>query len=224
MSKPGLGKRWDELYKETECVWGLEPDCELKAFLKVIPKGKALDLGVGEGRNAFYLARNGFEVEGIDVSQEAVKRCNALAAEQGLTVQAKVVDLKEFHIAEGSYTCVICSYVLPFFKRSEAEAIIKQIKAGLADGGVAFVAAFTTEDPMYQRCLEVGLKEVEKNTFFSPKRQSHLLFFAKGELGELFSDLEIISYVEGYSLDLSHDEPHYHGWASVLVRNGLRSI
>ncbi len=220
MSTPEPGKRWDELYKETECVWGLEPDWELKAFLKTIPKGKALDLGIGEGRNAFYLARNGFEVEGLDISQEAVKKCNDLAAKYGLPVQAHVADLREFHIAEGAYNCIVCSYVLPFFKRSEAEAIIKEIKAGLAKGGVAFIAAFTTEDPMYKRCLDVGLEEVEKNTFFSPKRQSHLIFFAKGELKGLFSDLEILSYVEGYSLDLAHDEPHYHGWASVLARKG----
>lgn len=218
MSTLEQGKRWDELYKEAECVWGLEPDFELKGFLKVIPKGKALDLGIGEGRNAFYLARNGFEVEGLDISEEAVKRCNALAAEHGLPVQARVADLRSFSITGGTYACIICAYVLPFFKRSEAEAIIKQIKSGLAKDGVAFVAGFTTEDPMYQRCLDVGLEEVERKTFFSPRRQSHLMFFAKGELKELFSDLEILSYIEGYSLDLSHGEPHYHGWTSILVR------
>jgi len=218
MSTLEPGKRWNELYKGTQCVWGLEPDWELKAFLKLIPRGKALDLGIGEGRNAFYLGRNGFEVEGLDISQEAVKRCNILATEQGLPARAQVADLKEFHISEGTYTCIVCSHVLPFFKRSEAEAIIKEIKAGLTKGGVAFVSAFTTEDPMYQRCLDMGLEEVEKNTFFSPKRQSHFLFFAKGELKELFGDLEILSYVAGYSLDLAHDEPHYHGWASVVAR------
>jgi len=63
----------------TECVWGFEPDWELKAYLRAISKGKALDLGLGEGRNALFLARSGFEVEGIDLSQEAVRRCNELA-------------------------------------------------------------------------------------------------------------------------------------------------
>jgi 2-polyprenyl-3-methyl-5-hydroxy-6-metoxy-1,4-benzoquinol methylase len=216
------GQQWDDLYTEAECLWGLAPDWELKTFVSAIPKGRALDLGIGEGRNALYLAHNGFEVEGIDISEEAVQRCSALAAKHGLPVRAQAANLKESGVTEGAYTCIVCSYVLPFLKRSEAEALIGQMKVGLAEGGVVFVAAFTTDDPMYQRCLEVGLEEVEKNTFFSSKRRSHLLFFGKGELKELFTDLEILSHVEGYSLDLAHGEPHHHGWASVLARRSRR--
>lgn len=212
------GQTWDQLYKEAEYVWGLEPDWELKIYLKLIPKGKALDLGIGEGRNAFFLAKNGFEVLGVDLSKVAVEKCNALAAKHGLPVRAEAADLMSFHIAEGAYSCIVCSYVLPFFKKSEAKAVIERIKAGLAKGGVAFVAAFTIEDPGYQRCKERGLPEVEENTFFSTRRQTHLTFFTKGELRQLFGDCEILCYMEGYSLDISHDEPHYHGWASVLAR------
>ena len=35
----------------------MEPDWELRAFLSLIPKGKALGLGIGDGRNAFFLAK-----------------------------------------------------------------------------------------------------------------------------------------------------------------------
>jgi SAM-dependent methyltransferase len=199
---------------------GLEPDWELRTYLKEIPKGKALDLGIGEGRNAFFLAKDGFEVEGIDLAQEAVRRCNELAQREGLKVRAEVADVREFPIPEGTYTCIVCAYVLPFLKRSEAEALIGRIKAGLAPGGVVYVAAFTTEDPGYRRCRERGLPEVEPNTFFSSKFNSHFFYLTRGELQELFRDLEILSYAEGYSLDLAHGEPHHHGWASVLAKKG----
>jgi SAM-dependent methyltransferase len=217
MSHKG-SKEWDEVYKQKEYAWGIEPDWELRTFLPIIPKGKALDLGIGDGRNAFFLARNGFAVEGIDFSQAAVKKCNDLAAKEGLPVQAVLADLRDFQIPKERYACIICSYVLPFLKRSEAETVINRIKTGLIRHGVSFVAVFTTEDPLYQRCKERGLPEVEENTFFSAKRQTHLCFFSKGELQKFFSDCEILSYVEGYSLELSHDEPHYHGWASVVAR------
>jgi len=218
MSERETSRQWDELYKGAECTWGLEPDWELKAYLRAIPKGKALDLGIGEGRNALFLARNGFEVEGIDLSQEAVRRCNEVAQEERLPVQARVADVRGFSIREETYTCIVCAYVLTFLKRSEAEALIERIKAGLVPGGVAYVAAFTIEDPMFQRCKERGLPEVEPNTFFSAKRQMHLFYLAKGELKGFFDNFEILSHVEGYSLDLTHDELHYHGWASVLAR------
>jgi len=222
MNRQGQSERWDELYRGEECVWGLEPDWELRTYLRAIPKGKALDLGIGEGRNALFLAKNGFEVEGTDISQEAVKRCNELAQREKLPVRAEVADVREFHIPEGTYTCIICAYVLPFLKRGEAEALIGRIKAGLAPGGVAYVAAFTTDDPRYQRCKERGLPEVESSTFFSPKFNSHFFYLARGELRGFFKDFELISHVEGYSLDLTHGEPHYHGWASVLARRAER--
>lgn len=104
---------WNQLCKRAGYIWGLEPDWELKVFLKLIPKGKALDLGVGEGRSAFSLAQSGFEVLGIDISKVAVEKCNALAAKLNLPVQAQVGDLR-FPIVEGAYTCVICSYALPW--------------------------------------------------------------------------------------------------------------
>ena len=222
MSEKETNRQWDEFYKGEEYAWGLEPDWELRVYLKVIPKGKALDLGIGEGRNALFLAKNGFEVEGIDLSREAVKRCNDLARREGLTVQAQVADVREFHIPEKTYTCIVCAYVLNFLKRSEAKVLIERIKAGLVPGGVAYVAAFSTEDPGYRRCKEQGLPEVEPNTFYSAKRGMHLFYLTRRELRELFSGFEPISAAEGYSLDLAHGEPHYHGWASVLARRAER--
>jgi len=213
---------WDSVYKGREFAWGREPDWELRAYLPLIPRGKALDLGIGDGRNAIFLAKDGFEVEGIDISEEAIRKCREFAEKENLRIEARVADVREFPIPEGAYACIICSYVLPFLKRSEAGALIRRIKAGLAPGGVAYVAAFTTEDPGYRRLKERGLPEVEPNTFFSPKFGSHFFYLEKGELQKFFSDFEILSYVEGYGLDLAHDEPHYHGWASVLAREDRR--
>ena len=56
-------------YAEEKCLWGLAPDPLLVENIEVIPVGKALDLGCGEGRNALYLAYKGFQVTGIDLSQ-----------------------------------------------------------------------------------------------------------------------------------------------------------
>jgi len=40
--------------------------------ISLLPRGKALDMAMGSGRNAIYLANNGFEVEGVDISKNAV--------------------------------------------------------------------------------------------------------------------------------------------------------
>ena len=51
----------DDIYKSSECYWGLNPNGNLVQFLPLIPKGKILDIGAGEGRNALFLAKHGFQ-------------------------------------------------------------------------------------------------------------------------------------------------------------------
>ena len=61
-------------YKEQDCLWGLEPNKYVVQIPKIIKSGKVLDIGVGEGRNALFLAKQGFEVLGIDILKEAVNK------------------------------------------------------------------------------------------------------------------------------------------------------
>lgn len=177
-----------------------------------------LDIGIGSGRNAFFLAQMGFRVLGVDASREAVDVCNRRARELGLPVRAIRSDVTEIEIEENTYACIVCSYVLLFLRRSDALRLIEKIKRGLMPQGVALVKSLTTKDPGYKLLRRKGLSEVEKNTFYSPKLRSHFFYLEPGELRELFAEFEIISYAEGYNLDITHDEPHYHGWASILAR------
>ena len=209
---------WDRLYGREGPAWGSLPDPELLEYASMIPRGRALDLGVGDGRNAFFLAGLGLEVLGIDISGEAVRKCNDMALRLELPVRAVVADVREFQIEPGAYACIVCSYVLPFLRRSEVLSLAERIERGLAPGGLVFVRAFTTRDPSYERFKARGLPEVEENTFYSPKFRSYFFFLKPGELKGLFPGLELVSYSEGYSLDVSHGEPHYHGWASLVAR------
>ena len=62
-------KHFDELYRETPDFFGSEPSRLLAQFHHLIPAdGFVLDIGVGQGRNALFLARKGVSVEGIDLS------------------------------------------------------------------------------------------------------------------------------------------------------------
>ena len=193
------------------------PDPELIEYVSLIPKGPILDIGIGNGRNAFFLAQKGFEVIGVDTSGESVSKCNERAQKLKLSVKAVHSNIMDFEIRENKYACIVCSYVLLFLKRSEALLLIKRIKRGLIPHGIAFIKTLTVEDPSFNKLRNRGLPEVEKNTFFSPKFQSYFFFLQSNELKELFTDFKIISYAEGYSLDITHDEPHYHGWASIVA-------
>lgn len=60
-------KRWDERFKGRRFAFGKEPNPFLKKHIRLLPKGKALDIATGEGRNAVFLAQHGFEVDAVDI-------------------------------------------------------------------------------------------------------------------------------------------------------------
>ncbi len=209
---------FDAQYAAEKCYWGTEPDEALEEHIGLIPVGRALDLGVGEGRNALWLAGRGFDVEGIDSSEAAVRKFLDLAEQAGLTVQGTAADLRQFPIPLETYKLILSTATLHFLRPTDLWVVIDKIKQGLAPGGVAYLTAFTTDDPGFGRHRENGTPEVEPNTFWLERFNTPLHYFEPGELKRLFHDFELLHYVEERTLDTSHDEPHYHSGATLIAR------
>jgi tellurite methyltransferase len=139
----------------------------------LLPKGKVLDIAMGGGRNSVYLAQNGFHVEGIDNSQEAINMANALAKEKGVSITIRLVDLEqEPFIKEQAYDCIIC---FNFLQRSLFPSIIN----GLRPDGVIVYETYIVDQAQFGR----------------PKSPDHLL--KHNELLELFRGFRVLRYHEG---------------------------
>jgi 2-polyprenyl-3-methyl-5-hydroxy-6-metoxy-1,4-benzoquinol methylase len=175
----------------------LEPEWRLVEYAPIIPKGRVLDLGSGEGRNALFFARMGYEVECIDISETAVTRSLERAKSANLQLKARVADLRGMTIPEGRYTLIIVAWVLQFFAEAEIEAIVDRVKQGLTKGGAVYVGVFSQENLRFD---------------------SRIHYFTRDEIFSLFSDMEVIYNAEGIMLDLSHGEPHHHGFVEHMSR------
>ncbi|MBU0732640.1 MAG: hypothetical protein KKG10_00635, partial [Proteobacteria bacterium] len=79
---------------------GLEPARLLVDNAHLLPKGKALDVAMGNGRNAVYLARMGYEVEGVDISDNTCEGSLLLTIDSG-TLFKNLIDKRIVH---GSYS------------------------------------------------------------------------------------------------------------------------
>jgi len=77
-------KRWDERFKGKKLAFGKEPNPFLKKYLRLVPRGKALDIAAGEGRNAVFLAMHGFDVDAVDISERGLQKARKLAKEAGV--------------------------------------------------------------------------------------------------------------------------------------------
>jgi tellurite methyltransferase len=151
----------------------LQPAEFLIEHVNLLPKGRVLDIAMGKGRNAVYLATNGFKVEGVDISEIAVKNACKLAKEQGVTIRAQVSDLeKDYLVSPDSYDVIIC---FNYLQRS----LITQIKAGLKQGGMVVYETFI----------------VDQIKFGKPRNPDFLLKY--NELLEMFRDFRCLRYREG---------------------------
>jgi SAM-dependent methyltransferase len=91
--------------------------------------GKALDIGMGEGRNALFLAAQGWEVTGFDISDVGVKLAREEARKRGLKLEALVEDVDRFDYGEQRWDLVVGMYMHGLITRN-ANKIIYSLKPG----------------------------------------------------------------------------------------------
>jgi 2-polyprenyl-3-methyl-5-hydroxy-6-metoxy-1,4-benzoquinol methylase len=152
----------------------IQPAQFLTENIDLLPVGRALDIAMGSGRNAIYLAGMGFRVEGIDISSEAVQNTLNSAREAGVTIQAEVVDLQgSYHIKKEYYDVIIC---FNYLQRS----LISSIKDGLRSGGVVVYETFIID---------------QAQLFGKPSNPDYLL--KHNELLDMFREFRCLRYREG---------------------------
>ena len=87
--------KWDARYRDGAYEGRTHPTALLEECLPRIPRGRALDVACGAGRNALYLAANGFRVTALDISRVGLQRGRSSAAERGLDIEWLYADLDE---------------------------------------------------------------------------------------------------------------------------------
>lgn len=134
---------WDERYSTEEYAYGKAPNNFLEENYNVIPKGKVLSLAEGEGRNAVFLAKQGYSVTAVDASQVGLSKARKLAEENGVSIELVHADLVDFDIGENKWDGILSIFVpLPSALRKELH---KKVVAGLKPNGVFLVEAYTPD-------------------------------------------------------------------------------
>jgi len=159
---------WDERYADEEYVYGTEPNEFLKNQTSKLPKGKILSLCEGEGRNAVYLAKQGFEVTGVDSSSVGLAKARKLAEREGVSITTELADMGDFRIEPDTWDGVVSIFChIPPAMRNELH---RQIVAGLKPGGVLILEAYTPE----QLALGTGGPQIAALTMTAESLKSEL--------------------------------------------------
>jgi SAM-dependent methyltransferase len=120
---------WNARYAEQELVWSAGPNRFLVSELAGLEPGRALDLACGEGRNAIWLAEQGWDVAAVDFADVAVEKGRRRNAD----VDFRVADVLELDPGERTYDLVIVFYLqLPW---EQLERVLRRAAAAVAPGG-----------------------------------------------------------------------------------------
>ena len=162
--------RWDERYRDPQYEQPLPPRRLLVENASLLPKGgRALDIAAGTGRNACFLEQRGFQVIGVDVSWQALRR----AARYAPASHWVLADLECFSVPAGAFDVILNFYFLqrnlwPVFYRA------------LRPGGLLFLETLTQDMRLHRPDLQ----------------DCNLL--AAGELENAFPNMETLYHSEGW--------------------------
>jgi SAM-dependent methyltransferase len=140
---PSPNADWEQRFGADGYLYGTEPNDFLRRHVDLIPRGRVLCLAEGEGRNAVFLAGQGFEVSSIDLTQAGVAKTHRLAKERAVKVDAVTGDLATADLGVQRWDGIVSIFAhLPAAIR---RVVHKRVVDALAPGGVFLLEAYTPE-------------------------------------------------------------------------------
>jgi protein-L-isoaspartate O-methyltransferase len=120
-------ERWNRILTAETPRFNTNPNAFLVQMVQGRPAGAALDVGMGQGRNAIYLAQQGWTVTGFDPADRAVALAQETAKKAGVTIATFTQGDDEFEWGENRWDLIVLSYVAV---RPNVERIVRALKPG----------------------------------------------------------------------------------------------
>jgi len=192
---------WDERYSEDGFAYGTQPNDFLKTEYSRIPKGgNVLCLAEGEGRNAVFLAMQGYSVTAVDQSAVGLQKAEKLARECGVSITTEVADLADYDLGCEKWDGVVSIWAhVPLELRKKLHAAVV---CSLKQGGVVILESYT------ERHIEMagvgGPPAAQKDFFMSLK--------------QLSDELKGLDFIVACEIDRYISEGKYHVGESAVVQ------
>lgn len=134
---------WNGKFSKADYFYGTKANDFLASNISLLKNHKKLlCLGEGEGRNAIFFAKNGFEVSAIDASNLGLEKLQNRAIEEKLDIKTVCMDLNDWTVLE-KYDVIVASYLHMF--KNEREELFKKIENSLSSNGYFIGEFFSTK-------------------------------------------------------------------------------
>ena len=192
---------WDARYRERDgAMWSGRPNGRLVAEVAALTPGRALDVGCGEGADAIWLARNGWTVTAIDISDVAVSRAREAAGRAGAAVEWVRGDALQTPFATGSFDLVSMQY--PALPKAAGEAAVRRLLDRVRPGGLLLAVYHDLDDEHREHMKSRGVDPAD--------------YVGADDIGRLLGDdFTVELHAVEPRIDPPHDTPHI---ADVVLR------
>jgi tellurite methyltransferase len=195
---------YDEKYAGDGLYWGLKPSEICFKVIGLLPperSWKLLDIGCGEGRNALFFARNGYDVSAFDLSARGVEKTRILAEKTGVTMDVFADDLITYRLKE-EFDILFSTGVLHYVPKSIRRDLFDNYKKYTRPGGLNVFSVFV-EKPFIPK---------------APDAENKAQKWISGELFGYYHDW-IIEYCTEEIFDcMSGGIPHRHAVNRIVAR------
>jgi SAM-dependent methyltransferase len=128
-------ERWNQILTSPKPAFNTAPNTFLVGITNGLKRGRSLDVGMGQGRNTIYLARQGWESNGFDPADRAVAAAQEEARKLGVKITTQVARAEGFDWGDARWDLIVLSYV---GAREYAANVIRALRPG----GMVVVEAF----------------------------------------------------------------------------------
>lgn len=208
------------VYDRRDIAYGMEPSATLEAYVRQCrcSDGVALDLGAGAGRDSLFLARNGYDVTAVDMSQRGLERVQQRAEKADVSdrISTVVSDVRDFILTPKKYDLIVATTMLDHIPAGDSDRLFEAMALSLTARGAMYVEVHTTEDPGSDvwpgndHDLPVSETAGSVINYFRPNQLASMAISAA-------SPLRILQYEERMEWDQTHGSPHAHGKAIMLA-------
>jgi SAM-dependent methyltransferase len=175
---------WNGKFSDPKTQFIREPSPLLTEAIRGRTPGRALDLGMGEGRNTIFLAQQGWDATGVDLSDVAVAQAKQRAAKLHVNFSAVIEDLDQYQFGAGKWDLIALFYVHAWYQGARPSST-ERLGAALKPGGLLVMEGFAGDHKLMFQPNELlrdfaGLtilryEDTEAEAEWAPGRRSHII-------------------------------------------------